>query len=74
VIRKIAAIWAAGMLYMSVPALAQEADEPGLDPVNDLAVVFATQKSPFDGSLHHDIRDAVYGEDYLGPPGDQPNQ
>lgn len=41
-----------------------------VDPANDMAVVFATQKIPFDGSLHHDIRDAIYGPDYLGPPGD----
>ena len=32
-----------------------------VDPANDMAVVFATQKVPFDGTLHHDIRDAVYG-------------
>jgi CubicO group peptidase (beta-lactamase class C family) len=32
-----------------------------VDPANDMAVVFATQKIPFDMSLHHDIRDAVYG-------------
>lgn len=41
-----------------------------VDPANDMAVVFATQKTPFDGTLHHDIRDAVYGAAYLGPPGD----
>ncbi len=41
-----------------------------VDPANDMAVVFATQKIPFDGTLHHDIRDAVYGPGYLGPPGD----
>jgi CubicO group peptidase (beta-lactamase class C family) len=35
-----------------------------VDPANDMAVVFATQKVPFDGTLHHDIRDAIYGEDY----------
>jgi hypothetical protein len=28
--------------------------------------VFMTQKIEFDGSLHHDIRDAIYGEDYAG--------
>ncbi|PKB19341.1 CubicO group peptidase (beta-lactamase class C family) [Novosphingobium kunmingense] len=39
-----------------------------VDPVNDMAVVFATQKVPFDGTLHRDIRAAVYGRDYLGPP------
>ena len=37
-----------------------------VDPQNDMAVVFATQKVPFDGTLHHDIRDAVYGADYTG--------
>ncbi len=41
-----------------------------VDPANDMAVVFATQKIPFDGTLHHDIRDAVYGPGYLGPKGD----
>ncbi len=38
-----------------------------VDPVQDMAVVFATQKIDFDGTLHHDIRDAVYGADYIGP-------
>jgi CubicO group peptidase (beta-lactamase class C family) len=38
-----------------------------VDPANDMAVVFMTQKIPFDGTLHHDIRDAIYGHDYLGP-------
>ena len=37
-----------------------------VDPLNDLAVVFLTQKVEFDGTLHHDIRDAVYGADYGG--------
>lgn len=41
-----------------------------VDPANDLAAVFLTQVTPFDGTLHHDIRAAVYGPDYLGPPGD----
>jgi CubicO group peptidase (beta-lactamase class C family) len=41
-----------------------------VDPANDLAAVFFTQKIPFDGTLHHDIREAVYGPGYLGPPGD----
>lgn len=41
-----------------------------VDPANAMAVVFATQKIPFDGTLHHDLRDAVYGSDYLGPAGD----
>ncbi|MXO61230.1 serine hydrolase [Altererythrobacter salegens] len=35
-----------------------------VDPANDMAVVFATQKTPFDGTLHHDIRAALYGADY----------
>ena len=34
-------------------------------------VVFFVQTMPFDGTLHHDIRDAVYGASYLGPKGDQ---
>lgn len=38
-----------------------------VDPANDLAVVFATQKIPFDASLHRDIRAAVYGREYIGP-------
>jgi CubicO group peptidase (beta-lactamase class C family) len=37
-----------------------------VDPHNDMAVVFLTQKVEFDGTLHHDIRDAVYGADYDG--------
>jgi len=37
-----------------------------VDPLNDMAVVFLTQKVEFDGTLHHDIRDAVYGADYDG--------
>lgn len=41
-----------------------------VDPANDMVVIFATQKLPFDGTLHHDIRAAVYGADYLGPTGD----
>jgi CubicO group peptidase (beta-lactamase class C family) len=41
-----------------------------VDPANRLAAVFFTQKAPFDGSLHHDIREAVYGPQYMGPPGD----
>lgn len=40
-----------------------------VDPAQDMAVVFATQKVPFDNPLHHDFRDAVYGSDYLGPEG-----
>ncbi len=38
-----------------------------VDPANDMAVVFFTQVIPFDGTLHHDIRLAVYGADYTGP-------
>jgi CubicO group peptidase (beta-lactamase class C family) len=41
-----------------------------VDPANDMAVVFFVQVRPFDGTLHHDIRTAVYGADYRGPPGD----
>jgi CubicO group peptidase (beta-lactamase class C family) len=41
-----------------------------VDPANRLAAVFFTQKAPFDGTLHHDIREAIYGPGYLGPPGD----
>ena len=41
-----------------------------VDPVNDLTVVFFVQVVPFDGTLHHDIRMAVYGRDYRGPIGD----
>ena len=40
-----------------------------VDPANDLAVVFFVQVLPFDGTLHHDIRAAVYGSDYLGGGG-----
>ena len=39
-----------------------------VDPVNRMTVVFFTQVEPFDGTLHHDIRAAVYGDDYQGPP------
>jgi len=38
-----------------------------VDPINDLAAVFFVQVLPFDGTLHHDIRQAVYGPDYTGP-------
>ena len=38
-----------------------------VDPRQELTVVFFTQKIEFDGTLHHDLRDAVYGEEYLGP-------
>jgi CubicO group peptidase (beta-lactamase class C family) len=41
-----------------------------VDPANEMAVVFFAQVTPFDGTLHHDIRAAVYGADYVGPPGD----
>jgi CubicO group peptidase (beta-lactamase class C family) len=41
-----------------------------VDPANDLAAVFLVQTEPFDGTLHHDFRDAVYGPDYVGPKGD----
>lgn len=41
-----------------------------VDPANRLAAVFFTQKMPFDGTLHRDIRGAIYGQDYLGPRGD----
>ena len=32
-----------------------------VDPVNELTAVFFVQKFPFDGRLHKDFRDAVYG-------------
>jgi CubicO group peptidase (beta-lactamase class C family) len=41
-----------------------------VDPVNDMAVVFFVQVTPYDGTLHHDIRAAVYGRDYVGAAGD----
>lgn len=41
-----------------------------VDPANDLAAVFFVQTMPFDGTLHHDLRDSVYGPTYLGPKGD----
>jgi CubicO group peptidase (beta-lactamase class C family) len=41
-----------------------------VDPANQLAAVFFTQKMQFDGTLHRDIRAAIYGPDYLGPRGD----
>ncbi|MDB5679310.1 serine hydrolase [Sphingomonas bacterium] len=41
-----------------------------VDPANDLAAVFFVQVTPFDGTLHHDIRAAVYGSGYIGPAGD----
>jgi len=41
-----------------------------VDPANRLITVFFVQTDPFDGTLHKDIRRAVYGDDYLGPKGD----
>jgi len=41
-----------------------------VDPVNKLTAVFFVQVLPFDGTLHRDLRRAVYGEAYLGPQGD----
>lgn len=41
-----------------------------VDPVNRLTAVFFVQTFPFDGTLHHDLRAAVYGPGYLGPKGD----
>jgi len=41
-----------------------------VDPANHLAAVFFVQTMPFDGTLHHDLRAAIYGADYLGPKGD----
>ena len=38
-----------------------------VDPVNDLTAVFFVQTMPFDGTLHHDFRQAVYGAEYRGP-------
>ena len=40
------------------------------DPVNKITAVFLVQVIPFDGTLHRDLRRAVYGDDYLGPQGD----
>lgn len=37
-----------------------------VDPRQEMAVVFATQKVPFDNALHHDFRAAVYGAQYAG--------
>jgi hypothetical protein len=42
----------------------------GADPANHISAVFFTWKMPFDGTLHHDIRGAIYGPTYLGPRGD----
>ena len=41
-----------------------------VDPANDLVAVFFVQVFPFDGTLHHDFRQAVYGAEYVGPAGD----
>ncbi len=41
-----------------------------VDPANHLATVFFVQTMPFDGTLHRDIRAAIYGAGYLGPRGD----
>lgn len=41
-----------------------------VDPANKLTAVFFVQSEPFDGTLHRDIRRAVYGDGYLGPKGD----
>ena len=41
-----------------------------VDPANHLAAVFLVQTEPFDGTLHHDFREAVYGPGYLGPEGE----
>jgi CubicO group peptidase (beta-lactamase class C family) len=41
-----------------------------VDPANKLTAVFFVQTFPFEASLHHDFRAAVYGPGYLGPKGD----
>lgn len=41
-----------------------------VDPAQDMAVILATQKVPFDNDLHRGFRAAVYGAEYVGPPGD----
>lgn len=41
-----------------------------VDPANNMAAVYFVQVRPFDGTLHRDIRQAVYGAAYLGPSGD----
>ena len=41
-----------------------------VDPANRLTAVFFVQTIPYDGTLHHDFRAAVYGLDYKGPAGD----
>ena len=41
-----------------------------VDPANRITTVFFVQSEPYDGSLHRDIRRAVYGDNYVGPRGD----
>jgi len=41
-----------------------------VDPANKLTAVYFVQSDPFNGTLHRDIRRAVYGDAYLGPKGD----
>jgi CubicO group peptidase (beta-lactamase class C family) len=41
-----------------------------VDPANKITTVFFVQTEPYDGTLHRDIRRAVYGDNYLGPNGD----
>jgi CubicO group peptidase (beta-lactamase class C family) len=41
-----------------------------VDPANKLTAVFFVQTLPYDGTLHRDLRAAVYGPGYKGPPGD----
>jgi CubicO group peptidase (beta-lactamase class C family) len=41
-----------------------------VDPVNKITAVFLVQVLPFDGTLHRDLRRAVYGDAYVGPKGD----
>ncbi|WP_235425395.1 serine hydrolase domain-containing protein [Croceibacterium mercuriale] len=41
-----------------------------VDPVNRLTAVFFVQVVPFDGTLHRDLRRAIYGDAYQGPAGD----
>lgn len=41
-----------------------------VDPANHLTAVFFVQTFPFDGTLHRDLRAAVYGPAYQGPGGD----
>jgi CubicO group peptidase (beta-lactamase class C family) len=40
------------------------------DSANQLAAVFFVQRMPFDGTLHHDFREAVYGKGYQRPKRD----